>query len=196
MAPTADYNSFHQKRHSLVRKVTYVSPLVEGFAKRHDKRGFQLTLTHFLLIVLLLLHSLPQLWQHHANTESVAPPSHALLNKIGTPLQPPHTWGPNTASLPPWGTDELICPLAPSSAPLPPSTFVSHAPPTDEDVELQAMLTRSTFLTSRKHRRSGESVDYSSAGVNATVPGTTTSTDSRHGTGPVCAWFSLIRLSC
>jgi len=113
--------------------------------------------------------------------------------------------GPHdTATIPPWHTDELICPLAPSSVPLPPSTFLSLAGPTDEDVgDLQAMLARFTFPspppTSRKHRRSGESVDHTSANVNATVPGTTADTSSGYGNGPVkrapCAHCACERTS-
>ena len=117
-----------------------------------------------------------------------------------TPFTTGWSWTDHSSSLPPRATpgvplappsDELICPLSsfPSSSSPPSFSFafshVDASPPDDGDVdnELQATLARFAFPSpTRKHRRSGESVDHHPTTPPSAVGG---GAIRRCGTGPV-----------
>jgi hypothetical protein len=135
--------------------------------------------------------------QAESEWESQAPPAQ-------TPFSTGWSWTdhpvpPTTTPVPPPPGNELICPLA--SLPSPSSSFSSSPssfafphvdtslPPVqaddddgDVDTELQATLALFAFpSTTRKHRRSGESIDHHPTPLPA-VGGSAT---RRCGTGPV-----------
>jgi hypothetical protein len=128
--------------------------------------------------------------QAESEWEAQAPPSSQ------TPFSTSWSWTsypvpPTTTVPPPPPGDELICPLAS----LPSSSFafphVDTSLPPDQagdddghvDTELQATLARFAFpSTTRKHRRSGESIDHHPTPPPSTVGG---GAIKRCGTGPV-----------
>jgi hypothetical protein len=136
--------------------------------------------------------------QAESEWESQAPPAQ-------TPFSTGWSWTdhpvpPTTTPVPPPPGNELICPLA--SLPSPSSTSSSSSsfafphvdtslPPDqaddddgDVDTELQATLARFAFpSTTRKHRRSGESIDHHPTPPSAVAVGG--GATRRCGTGPV-----------